>query len=836
MRYDRQITISSAGSRRSTRWPASTLLWSELCERLKTPVRSTETYEEYLKLSKAKQDDLKDVGGFVAGTFNGDRRKANAVTGRDVVTLDLDSIPAGQTENILQRIRGLNAGYCVYSTRKHHPAAPRLRILLPLNRTVSAEEYEPIARKLAAFIGIDLADPTTFEASRLMYWPSVSSNGEYVHEVGDKPFVDASGVLGLYPNWRDTTSWPQVPEAPEALQKRAEKQQDPTEKSGIIGAFCKIYDVPAAIDAYLYEQYTEVPGQTGRYTYTGGSTVGGAVVYDNGAFLYSHHATDPASGQLSNSFDLVRLHLFGDQDDEALPGTPVNRLPSFDLMCKTALSDEKVSRLLNEERYTAAIGAFETLSGMSVEHSPQMDTAWMDKLSISKRGEIDRTTNNIYIILNHDPYLAGKIAFDEFSNRGLVLGSLPWNKNEVKRDWSDADDAGLRQYLETVYNVSGIQKINDAVTNTAMLHRFNDVKTYLSSLKWDGENRIDTVLIDYFGAEDNVYTRAISRKFFAAATARVFQPGIKFDYMIIMSGPQGCGKSTFLSRIGGRWYSDSLNTFEGKEASEAIQGVWICEVGELNGMTRSEITAVKGFLSKQDDIFREAYGRRTVKFPRRCVFVGTTNDSEFLRDRTGNRRFWPIDLLPEAATLNVFEDLTENVIDQLWAEGLEAWRQGEKLYLTGEAAELALVHQEEHLESNPKEGWIREYLDTEIPLNWYSLSLMQRRAYLAGEFRSTVETKLRDRVCAAEVWEECLGGDRRWLKRTDSVEISSIIASFPDWKKTKNSIQFGPYNKQKGFLRVELSAELSSKRRLPKVPNLKIVEPSEPGRNFESSN
>jgi putative DNA primase/helicase len=224
-------------------------------------------------------------------------------------------------------------------------------------------------------------------------------------------------------------------------------------------------------------------------------------------------------------------------------------------------------------------------------------------------------------------------------------------------------------------------------------------------------------------------------------------------------------------------------------------------------MTRSEVTAVKQFLSKQDDIYREPYGRRTIKFPRRCVFCGTTNDSEFLRDRTGNRRFWPVELNPEAARYSVFNDLTNDVVDQLWAEGLEAWRQGEDLYLTGKAAEMALEYQEAHLESNPKEGWIRDYLDKEIPLNWHALSLMQRRSFLAGDFKSDVETKLRDRICVAEVWEECLNGDRRWLKRVDSIEINSILSTLPEWEKTKNSIQFAHYGKQKGFVRVELSAK-----------------------------
>ncbi len=169
LQNDRIITISSAGNRKSANWPPSTLMWSELVEKLRTPVRSTETLSEYLAMKKGQQDELKDVGGFVAGTFTGSRRKATAVSGRDIITLDLDNISAGGTQEILRRVEALGCGYCAYSTRKHYEAAPRLRILLPLNRTVSADEYEPIARKAAEWIGIEFCDKTTFEAARLMY-------------------------------------------------------------------------------------------------------------------------------------------------------------------------------------------------------------------------------------------------------------------------------------------------------------------------------------------------------------------------------------------------------------------------------------------------------------------------------------------------------------------------------------------------------------------------------------------------------------------------------------------------------------------------------------------
>ncbi|ELK38880.1 phage-like protein, partial [Brevibacillus agri BAB-2500] len=202
------------------------------------------------------------------------------------------------------------------------------------------------------------------------------------------------------------------------------------------------------------------------------------------------------------------------------------------------------------------------------------------------------------IILEHDPMLKGKLAFDEFANRGLVLGPLPWDGRSERRQWTDVDDAGLRHYLERTYGITGKERIFDAVALCAHKHTINDVRDWLTSLQWDGVKRLDTLLIDYLGAKDSAYTRAVSRKSLVAAVARAMTPGCKYDYMPILAGPQGLGKSTFLRLLGRRWYSDSLQTFEGKEASEMIQGVWINEIGELTGMSKSEANAVKQFLSR----------------------------------------------------------------------------------------------------------------------------------------------------------------------------------------------------------------------------------------------
>lgn len=792
---NRQITISAAGSRKATQWPTQTLYWSELVERLKTPARGVETLAEYLRLPKSKQDELKDVGGFVAGSLAGHRRKASAVTGRDVLTLDLDNIQPGGAQDALRRIDSLGCAYAVYSTRKHEEAKPRLRVLVPLNRTATADEYEPLARKLASVIGIELCDPSTFEASRLMYWPSCCSDSQYVYQYGDKPFLDADGLISTYTDWRNVAEWPEVPGVQQAHIRLAAKQGDPTAKNGVVGAFCKTYDIYRAMETFLPGEYEPCKDGSERFTYTGGSTTGGAIVYDNGQFLYSHHATDPAGGKLVNAFDLVRQHKFGDRDDDAKPDTPTVRLPSFVAMCELAVADTYVAALLNQERYEKATQDF--------SEAPTDDLNWISLLAVSATtGAPAKTTDNVLIILENDPLLRGKLAYDEFANRGLVLGSLPWDRRLGRRQWTDVDDAGLRHYIEKTYGITGKERIYDAATLAAHKHTINDVKDYLTGLAWDGTKRLDTLLIDYLGSEDTPYTRAVIRKSLAAAVARVMTPGCKYDYMPIMTGPQGIGKSTFLRLLGQRWYSDSLATFEGKEAAEMIQGVWINELGELNGLSRAETNAVKQFLSRTDDIYREPYGRRTGIYPRRCVFFGTTNDTEFLRDRTGNRRFWPITVGLNPVIKNVFQQL-EDEVPQIWAEAYCYWQLGEQLYLTGETERISILEQEAHRESSAKEGVIQEFIERPVPVNWAWRSLSERRMYWSGEFgKDQIETVMRDKICAAEIWCECFHRELSHIRRADVIEINGLLDGLKGWVKDKNGRQFGkPYGLQRGYSR-----------------------------------
>ncbi len=793
MTHDRQITISIGSSRKSVNWVPAAMTLSEFYTRIASVTRGTETMAEYLSLPKSRQDELKDVGGYVAGTLDGPRRKAGAVTGRDLITLDMDNIAAGGTADVLRRLEGLGCGYCVYSTRKHTPSAPRLRVLLPLDRTCTADEYEPCARRVAELIGMELMDPSTFEASRLMYWASVCADGESAYYYTDRPMLSVDGLLDTYTDWRDCAAWPRA--AGEVQPARlAAKQGDPTAKNGVVGAFCRVYDVEAAMGAFLPGVYEQVDNSPGRYTFLGGSTTGGAVIYDEGKFLYSHHATDPCGGRLVNAFDLVRLHRFGELDDEAAPGTPTNRMPSYTAMCAAAAADPQVSGLLLRERREAVTGAFSPV----VEGE---DDSWLQTLKVhSKTGLPLATIDNIWIILENDPLLKGKFALNKFAGRGEVLGPLPWATEGKRRLWEDNDNAGLYWYLEKAYQISSNGKVDGALSLHSTKHAFNDVTDYLGRLEWDGAPRLDTLFIDYLGAEDTAYVRAVTRKAFTAAVARAFAPGTKFDCMTILSGPQGIGKSTLLDKMSMGWFNDSIRTFEGKEASELLQGVWLVEVSELDAFYKSDVARIKQFLSLRSDKFRAAYGRHVKDIPRSCVFFGTTNTNDYLRDKTGNRRFLPIDVGRRPASKSVWRDL-EQERDQLWVEAVVRYRAGEALYLTGDAAAAATAQQESHREVSAREGLILDFLERPVPRDWAHWPLDRRRVFWSGNVGGDIELVPRERICALEVWCELLEGQKKDMRYTDTQEINSTIAAAPGWVRKTTALKFGYCGAQRGFMR-----------------------------------
>ena len=761
--------------------------WLELVNKLSQTVRTHESYEEYKKLSKSRQDEIKDVGGFVGGTLKGGRRKHDSVVWRQLVTLDADFVK-GDLWASVETMFG--HGCAVYSTHKHHANSPRLRLVIPLSRPVTADEYVPIARGIAAVLGIDFFDDTTYQVHRLMYWPSTPSDGEFVFNVLDEPWLDPDVVLARYPNWEDSSYWPESSRTVQERKKLADKQGDPKAKDGVIGAFCRTYSVVDVIEKYLTDVYSPCD-DLNRFTFNAGSTAGGLVIYQNGDFAYSHHSTDPISGKLCNAFDLVRVHLFGELDEAAKEGTPINRLPSFKAMVEEALKDKQVKLTLGKEQLSLASEEFA---------DDEMD--WLTELTRDQKGNIVSSAPNVILILENDPALKERIALNDFVHRVVIKDDLPWRSVERGEYWTDSDDASLRNYLYSIYGIKGAGIIGDAWSEVAVAHAFHPIKDYLNELEWDGQGRIETLLIDYLGAENNECVRAFTRIILVAAVTRIYRPGAKFDYCVVLVGPQGVGKSNIIKCLGKEWHSDSLITVKGKEAYEQLQGAWILEMAELTATKKADIEAVKHFISKSEDTFRVAYGRHNETFKRQCVFFGTTNDYDFLNDPTGNRRFLPI-VVNGGGSKNMWNDLTVEEVDQIWAEAKALHEKGEPLALSKDIEEKAQIIQAAHTQENPFAESIRAYLETPVPPNWYELDIGARRTYLHLDMpdEPTDKTMKLNKVCAQMVWEELFQKDVSMMTRYDAKEINMVIQHTLGWKRV-TSIRFdNSYGTQRGFRR-----------------------------------
>lgn len=796
--FDGPLDIATGRSRKETNWKNKEVLWSELVHKLSATHRTAETHAAYVSSKKARQDEIKDIGGFVGGYLTTGRRKSGNVLHRQLITLDLDyATPEFWTDFELT----FNCAAVVYSTHKHEPDSPRLRLIIPLDRPVMVDEYMAISRKIAGLLDIELFDPTTFQPERLMYWPSTSSDGIYDFFHQDGSWLSADSILELYHDWKDSSEWPLSERVDKILQKSMTKQGDPLEKPGLIGAFCRTYNIHEAIDKYLSEVY-EACSIENRYTYLHGSTGGGLVVYDD-KYAFSHHGTDPISGKLCNAFDLVRLHKFGLRDEDAREGTAPNRLPSYTAMVELASQDQQVKRMLVSEKITDARSDFQ---GLDNEAGDEENEDWKEKLDVDKKGNVYNSIDNVVIILENDPYFRGRIAYDDFEKCEVAMKPLPWRKvTDGTRRLVDKDDANIRHYFEKTYGITAAGKIKDAMQVLAQKTCFHPICDYLRSCEWDGKARVDSLLIDYQGACDDDYTRTITRKILVAAIARVFTPGVKFDHVLTLVGQQGLKKSTLLAKLGKQWFTDSFSTIKGKEAFEQLQGVWIVEIAELAALGRAEVEAIKHFITKRDDRYRVAFGHRVEKFPRQCIFVATTNKKFFLRDPTGDRRYWPVLVNETAPTKDVFKDLNDYEIDQIWGEAMHFYQKGETIYLPPSLEKIAKEMQRRHTEEHPWTGLIRQFLDLKITPDWHKKSLYERRAYLAQDDPTQeAGTVYRDRVCVLEIWQECIKGKDAIDERSANA-IRDIMSNLSGWGEAKEQLRYGSYGQQRrGYKRTEI--------------------------------
>ena len=778
------IRISVCNRKTDKKYKNQEHSWEYIVNRNRTPLRTTETAEEYPKLSKQRRDDAKDHGGFVGGWLSGGIRKNGNVISRRVGALDADSISKNVDFLAVTAAALSGLTYFIYSTHSHTPESPRYRVVILFSREVSEDEYPALMRMVAKEIGIDYFDDTTYQANRMMYWASCPANGEFVFDEKSGDPLDPDKYLNMYNNWRDVTQWPTSSRESEVRKREVKSQQDPLEKQGVVGAFCAVYPIEDAIAEFLHEIY-EPAAVDGRYQFKEADSTAGVVIYD-GKWSYSHHSSDPAGGKLLNAFDLVRTHKFPDLDEKA----------SFKAMSEFAVSLDRVKLQLNAVRQAQAQADFETETG-----------DWRTLLTYQPKTSIlENSVWNEMLILNNDPDFAN-FAFNELANRIQVTGDMPWERPSDNRFWRDADTAQMKALIDIRYVAFSSRNHDVSFTKVADDRRFHPIRDYLDGLPtWDGTKRIETLLVRCLQADDTPYTRAVTRKTLAAAVARIYKPGTKFDSVLVFDGVQGIGKSTlFKDLVGEEFYSEtlSLTDMDDKSGAEKLQGFWVVEIGELAGMKKADIEKVKAFLSTSDDKYRPSYGKTVESHPRQCIIIASVNGERgYLRDITGNRRFWIVKVHQEVQIKKW--NFTAEERDQIWAEAKTIWQSGEKLYLEGDLIKDAAEAQRDAMEVDERQGMVEEYLETLLPDNWDSMDTYARRSYIADKDAPTspIGTVRRETVSNAEIWAECFGRNLAELKPADSYAIAALMTRVSGWERTKAKRRLPIYGEQRLYSRV----------------------------------
>ena len=750
--------------------------WLYFSDRFRSPVKTKETQATYGKLTDLEQRDLKSIAGWWYRTqIDGPIRNRGSGLPSDLITLDFDYATAEFFEQVRKTLKQTGWACFLHTSRRHTPSKPRFRLVILLNTQVGNDTYAAASRIIAREIdpGMKHVDAVSFRPAQMMFMPTISTDGDFVFERFEGAPVDWHTHLDLFEaiegDWRDVTKLPTVV-GEKKLRETADKAEDPTEKDGPVGFFCRAYNVEDAIDQFdLPYSRVVAPSAKPRYTFTGGTTTNGAEVQDGGLFLYSHHGSDPCSDMLVNAFDLVRIHKFGklDKDFDGEGKSPA-KSPSWAAMIELAEKDKGyiASRMASKYDVTAMLSDLpddvfaevedsETdqdiadlvgpVGGMAAKKNdnpiqmgptgvpflakprkrrakPPME--WVNDLKVDQFGNLLSNVSNITYLFLHDLRFRDSLAFNEFENRPVIRSDirsrLTWLPQLIVKKpltgdpWQDHHDGYLRIILESPHG-QGLPgwglKVSDrdlkvAVITTARSNTFNPVRETLESFDVVPGARADSLWVEYLGCPDTPYYRETARLFMIACVARVYEPGCKFDFMPVIHGSQGCGKSTMVKVLAMNWFGELEAKFgQTQKLAEEMIGKWIMEVAELVSMTSAEVEPAKQFLSQTESQVRMAYDRNPTIFQRQTSFIGTTNDDDFLKDDTGNRRFWPIKTLKK----QIDTDKLRQNLPGLWAdarEGYKAMRAAHPhgdlpLFLTGAAATQAGELQDKALRPTP---------------------------------------------------------------------------------------------------------------------------------------
>jgi putative DNA primase/helicase len=800
--------------------------------------RTKNTYSEYLSTDKHTQTQIKDVGGYVGGETQGNRRTSGTKITRQLLTLDIDT----KLPNILPYLeRNINFYCIVHSTHRHSSIENRFRIIAPLSREVNEDEYEAVGRRIAFSIENNenetlqgLFDETTFQANRMMFFPSVSCDGEYICElfnldmtVDEQNIIDVDRVLDEYLDRNNIYEWFK-PERIDNDRVGEFLSKTPLKARGMVGAFNRTFTITETIEKFLPDVYKKETN--GRYTFVGGDSFGGGIVLKDDTLFYSHHGTDPANMYYRSAFDLVRIHKFGSFDvgftpEKIIEKEIVDKTESFKKMVEFCRSIPEVvqhsesnvalrQRLENQDLY------IEKNFGDEIKPEETQDTE-DDKSWIVALDGVKSVFAKLDTIFSNDKNLKDLFYFDTFRANICFQRKPFWQKEFTDgQALQDKDMAHIRGYLDRVYNIKGEKVIDDATVVEADKVQKNKMMSFFETLVWDKKERIETFFNEFFNVELNPFTRVAFKHWLVGAVSRIYRAGSPFDLLLVIKGKQGVGKSLFFKKLatpnfsdpGEHLYSDTKIDFDkAKDSYEQLEGVWIYEWKELAGMNMSEQESIKAFVDKTEDKFRRSYGRRNVEIKRRVAFGGSTNDKTPLRDRTGNRRFLVYDspLAQNECYIKDERRFSEEYRNQLLAEAIHLYKSGFNIFAwSNTEIEWWDRSNESNLADNDLLGAIQSYVSMKRPRNWYSMSIDEMIEYVNNyDFErdrpktsiwseSTGMLERIGRVCVPELWKVALKQRELTINRYHRELLLQAVENL-GWINEKQQQRFGIFGHQK---------------------------------------
>jgi len=706
---------------------------------------------------------------YLPGAIKNHHRKRENIISRSAITLDLDGAQAGGFEVLAGYLR--NKQYFWHTTFSHSAEKPSYRFIIPLTEDISPELYETLVMQIIATNAKANIDTASCSPAQIMFAPASADPENYM-------WGENTGGLA------DAKAWVKEANGGESVVPlaRVQRRGSPEDAPGIIGRFNRTFkDLNELIEVFELP-YVYVP-EVGRYRYTGSSvhsTPGMSEIEENPGYFYSWHAKDPASGRAQNSFDLLRIHKFGDLD-EGYSG-PIANSPSYKATKDFVETHEAFKQRESEDAYAGVIARLEGAMVRKTpapqsgacgndmfslpEEEPEVPTApneeevkskteWVKQLTWDKKTQqCENTFMNLELIFQNDPFLKGlgwceRGGYESWTRDGYSFADgAPHQLNNI-------DVTLIQSHIEKYYNIRNIpkQRVEQFIELAMSENRYDPVQDYLNSLEWDGVPRLNTCIP---GVESTEYNEMVARKALIGAVARALKPGVKADQSLILAGEAGLGKSWWVERMS-RGFSSVLGPIDRKDTLISASRGWIITSDEGHALSKAEFNQLKEFMTLTQDTYRPPYERAAQTVKRRWVIWGTTNDPKMLREREGNRRFLIVDIQEKAD----FDKYTDEYVDQVWAEAVHAFKAGESHILNEAEEALAESVRVLHTQTDDLADMISEGVDVLLPGDWDTKTVSQRTSYMLQVEQGMAGGSFeRETISPVEVWTEIMARPR----------------------------------------------------------------------------